>query len=220
MTPNPQRRRTVVIVDDHPLVREGMILRISSQPDLEVCGEASTAAGALHLLMNGQPDLLIVDVSLQDGSGIDLVGQVTVLYPNVKSLVVSSFVESLYGERALRAGALGYLNKQETNANFLIAVRTVLEGERFASPELIHSFELRESNAEGDQSDAVYGLSNRELEIFRLIGQGKSSREIAGHLHISTHTIDTHRGNIKKKIGARTGAELNQKAVQWVLENG
>lgn len=210
----------ILIVDDHPMVREGMGMRISAQRDLEVCGEAATEDEALVLAKQTSPDLIIVDISLKSGHGLELVKQVKSRHPTVKMLVVSGFQESLYGERALRAGALGYLNKQDSNEKVLEAIRTVLKGERFVSPELSRRLVAQALDGRGEARTPIELLTDRELEIFRMIGEGQTSGAIASRLFLSTHTIDTHRENIKRKLGAKNSRELNRQAVQWVLENG
>jgi len=201
------------------MVREGLAMRIHVHPELEVCGEAASEQEALDLVKVTAPDLMIVDISLKSGNGIELVKQVKSYYPAVKLLVVSAFQESLYAERALRAGALGYLNKQESNDKVIEAIRAVLAGNRFVSEETMR---LLVAQALGDREESKCPselLSDRELEVFRLIGTGMTSGAIANQLHLSPHTIDTHRENIKKKLGVKTAAELNRRAVQWVLEN-
>lgn len=210
----------IFIVDDHPMVREGMALRLAAQRDLEVCGEAAGEEEALALLPAARPDLLIVDISLKDGHGLELIKLVKARYPAVKMLVVSGFQESLYGERALRAGALGYLNKQESNERLIEAIRTVLAGERFVSAALAQRLVAQALGARPQSLDPIVQLTDRELEVFRLIGQGLTSGAIAAELILSTHTVDTHRENIKRKLAVRSAAELNRQAVQWVLENG
>ena len=210
----------ILIVDDHPMVREGMAMRISGQRDLKVCGEAATEDEALALVKETSPDLIIVDISLKSGNGIALVKQVNARYPTVKMLVVSGFQESLYAERALRAGAMGYLNKQESSDRLIDAIRTVLNGERYVSPEITRRLVAQALGTQDPTKTPIEQLSDRELEIFRMIGQGRTSGAIANKLHLSTHTIDTHRENIKRKLGAHNAGELNRQAVQWVLENG
>jgi len=215
-----QKPARILIVDDHPMVREGIAMRISAQRDLEVCGEAATESEALALVSRTDPDMMIVDISLKSGHGIELIKQVKSRYPGVRILVFSGFQESLYGERALRAGALGYLNKQESNDNVIEAIRTVLGGGRFISPELTRRLVAQALTNRGATQDPFDKLTDRELEILRMIGQGLTSGAIANQLHLSTHTIDTHRENIKRKLGANNAAELNRQAVQWVVENG
>jgi DNA-binding NarL/FixJ family response regulator len=198
------KQTRILIVDDHPLVRQGLSLNLTAQPDFEVCGEVETEHEALEMAEKMQPDLMLIDISLRSGNGIEVIKQVKNRHPKIKMLAISAFEENFYGERVLRAGASGYLNKQESQTRLLEAVRTVLRGERFVS----------------------FQLSRRliaqalELEVFRMIGQGLTTGVIASKLHLSRHTIDSHRENIKRKIGARNSGELNRKAIQWFLENG
>ena len=214
------RPARILIVDDHPLVREGLTTRISAQSDMEVCGEADGAADALAARKTVRPDLVIIDISLKSGHGIELVKDIKSREPKLKMLVLSAYDESLYAERALRAGALGYLNKQECREKVLDAIRTVLEGKRYLSPTMTDRMvgQAIIGAAEGGSS-LVDALSDRELEVFQLIGQGLGSSDIATRLHLSVYTIDSHREKIKRKLNLRTGTELTQRAVQWVLEN-
>jgi DNA-binding NarL/FixJ family response regulator len=213
------RPARILIVDDHPMVREGMTLRLSAHPDLDVCGEAAGEDEALELVRLTEPDLVIVDISLGQGHGLDLVKRIKAKYPVVKVLVVSGFDESLYAERALRAGAAGYLDKRQSGAKVIEAVRAILAGNRYMSPELAERLVSQALGGRDMVDDPILRLTDRELEIFRLIGSGLTSGAIAGQLHLSTHTIDTHRENIKRKLGTPNAAELNRRAVQWVLEN-
>lgn len=217
---NRLARFRILIVDDHPMVREGLAMRISAQQDLEVCGEAATEDEALALVKETNPNLMIVDISLKSGNGLDLVKQVKARHPAMKMLVVSGFQESLYGERVLRAGALGYLNKQESNEKVIEAIQTVLAGERFVSPELTRRLIAQALIGRDEAKNPVELLTDRELEIFHMIGAGITTSAIADHLFLSTHTIDTHRENIKRKLGVSNAAELSRAAVQWSLENG
>lgn len=210
----------ILIVDDHPSVREGLALRISLHADLEVCGEAETEDQALGLVKQTSPDLVLVDVSLKSGHGIELIKRIRTLDPAIKMLVISGFQESLYAERALRAGALGYLNKQESNEKMIEAIRTVLAGERFLSPEMSRRLINQALGASDATKTPIENLTDRELEIFRMIGEGLTTSAIANRLFLSTHTIDTHRENIKRKLAVSTAAELSRAAVQWLLENG
>lgn len=210
----------ILIVDDHPLVRAGLVLRISSEPDLEVCGQAASEEEGLALVNTSEPELVLIDISLRSGNGIELIKQIKSKHPKVKMLVISGFDESLYAERALRAGASGYLNKQQSDENVMQAIRTVLDGQRYVSPAIANRL-IGQALGNSDESQStVDRLSDRELEIFRLIGQGLTSSSIANRLFLSTHTIDTHRENIKRKLGLANGSELTRAAVQWVLENG
>ena len=209
----------ILIVDDHPMVREGMAVRISMQEDLEVCGEAATEDEALALIEQIHPDLMIVDLSLKCGHGLDVIKRTKKCHPSVKMLVVSGFQESLYAERAIRAGAMGYLNKQHSHNAVIEAIRTVLRGDRYLGHDISQRL-IAQALGGSDQSCApIEQLTDRELEVFRMIGEGLTSGAIALELHLSTHTIDTHRENIKRKLGAKNAAELNRQAVQWVLES-
>jgi DNA-binding NarL/FixJ family response regulator len=209
----------IFIVDDHPMVREGMAMRISMQEDLEICGEAATEDEALALIEENLPDLMIVDMSLKCGHGLDVIKRTKQRHPSVKMLVVSGFQESLYAERAIRAGAMGYLNKQHSHDAVIEAIRTVLRGELYLGSYLSQRL-IAQALGSTDQSCApIEQLTDRELEVFRMIGEGLTSGAIAIELHLSTHTIDTHRENIKRKLGAKNAAELSRQAVQWVLES-
>lgn len=210
----------ILIVDDHPSVREGLALRISLHSDLEVCGEAETEDEALALVKKTEPDLVLVDISLKSGHGIELIKRIRSLDPAIKMLVISGYQESLYAERAFRAGALGYLNKQESNEKMIEAIRTVLAGERFLGPEISRRLINQALGASDVIKTPVEQLTDRELEVFRLIGEGLTTSAIANRLFLSTHTIDTHRENIKRKLAVGNAAELSRAAVQWRLENG
>lgn len=210
----------ILIVDDHPSVREGLALRISLHSDLEVCGEADTEDHALVLVKQTSPDLVLVDISLKSGHGIELIKRIRSLDPDIKMLVISGFQESLYAERALRAGALGYLNKQESNEKMIEAIRTVLVGKRFLSPEISRRIIDQALGASDVTMTPIERLTDRELEIFRMIGEGLTTSSIASRLFLSPHTIDTHRENIKRKLAVNTAAQLSRTAVQWLLENG
>ncbi len=210
----------ILIVDDHPSVREGLALRISLHPDLKVCGEADSEDEAFALVKKAAPDLVLVDISLKRGHGIELIKRIKSLDLATKMLVISGFQESLYAERALRAGAHGYLNKQESNEKMIEAIHTVLAGERFLSPEISRRLIEQALGASDNTRTPIECLTDRELEIFRMIGEGLKTGAIAERLLLSTHTIDTHRENIKRKLAISTAAELSRAAVQWLLENG
>jgi DNA-binding NarL/FixJ family response regulator len=210
----------ILIVDDRPSVREGLALRISLHSDLEVCGEADSEDQALTLVKQTAPDLILVDISLKSGHGIELIKRIRSLDPAIKMLVITGFQESLYAERAFRAGALGYLNKQESNEKMIEAIRTVLAGERFLSPEISRRLINQALGASDATKTPIEHLTDRELEIFRMIGEVLTTSAIANRLFLSTHTIDTHRENIKRKLAVSTAAELSRAAVQWLLENG
>jgi DNA-binding NarL/FixJ family response regulator len=210
----------ILITDDHPLVREGLKVRINDQPDMVVCGEAASVAESLQLLKTSRPDLVIVDIVLAEGHGLDLIKQVKSRFPDVKMLVVTAADDVLYGERALRAGAHGYINKRECQEKIVEAIRVILAGQRYVGPELTQR--LVESMVGGPgpaTAERTARLSDRELEVFHLIGQGKTTTEIAKQLHLSVHTIDTHREKIRRKLGLSNATQLIRSAVQWVLEN-
>jgi DNA-binding NarL/FixJ family response regulator len=210
----------ILIVDDHPSVREGLALRISLHADLEVCGEADSEEQAITLVQQMKPDLMLVDISLKSGHGLELIKRIRSMDPTVKMLVISGFQESLYAERACRAGALGYLNKQESSEKMIEAIRTVLGGERFLSPEISRRLISQALGSSDRKKTPIEQLTDRELEVFRMIGEGLSTGIIANRLFLSTHTIDTHRENIKRKLTLNSAAELSRAAVQWLLENG
>lgn len=216
---NGSERITVAIVDDHPLVREGLAARIDAQPDMEVCGEAADIEAALELVLNKRPALVIVDIALRDGHGIDLIKRIVAAGVNTRMLVVSAYDESFFAERALRAGALGYVNKQELQGKVVEAIRTVLRGERFLSAAMAQRLIAQAIGSKVVQGETEM-LTDRELQIFQLIGRGKSTRDIAHELSVSVHTIDSHREHIRAKLDLRSGTELIQRAVQWHIENG
>ena len=212
-------RVSIAIVDDHPLVREGLTARISAQPDMEVCGEAADIESAMELILARRPSLVIVDIALRDGHGIDLIKRIVAAGINTRMLVVSAYDESLFAERALRAGALGYINKQELQGKVVEALRTVLRGERYLSSAMAQRLIAQAIGSKAAQG-GTEALTDRELQIFQLVGRGKSTREIANELNVSVHTIDSHREHIRAKLDLRSGTELIQRAVQWHIENG
>jgi DNA-binding NarL/FixJ family response regulator len=164
--------------------------------------------------------LVLVDISLKNGHGIELIKRIKSLHPDVKMLVISGFQESLHAERACRAGALGYFNKQESNERMIEAIRTVLAGEHFLSPEISRRLINQALGTPNVTKSPIEQFTDRELEIFRMIGEGLTTGAIANRLLLSTHTIDTHRENIKRKLAVKTAAELSRAAVQWLLEQG
>ena len=213
-------RKKILIVDDHPLVREGLAVRISAQPDLEVCGEAEDAEQALAKYAATAPDLVIVDISLKTGHGLELIKQIKAKQPRVKTLVISAYDESIYAERALRAGALGYIGKQECRENVIVAIRTVLDGRRYLSPQATDRLVGLAIGSHAPQPLLpIEQLTDREMEVFQLIGQGQTTGDIAEQLHLSPHTIESHRAKIKTKLKLSSGADLTRQAIQWVLEH-
>jgi DNA-binding NarL/FixJ family response regulator len=219
-TSKKPKRTQILIVDDHPLVRYGLRAWISAQHDLEVCGEAEDVQGALAEFLAAKPDLVLVDISLRNGHGFELIKQIKAHEPKTKMLVISASQESFYAERALRAGALGYIGKQECLEDLNIAIRAVLKGRRYLSPRMAdHLLNVAVGGRDSDSTSPVEKLSNRELQVFQLIGQSQTTSNIAEQLQLSPHTIDSHRQRIKAKLGLQNGAELTRHAVQWLLEN-
>lgn len=221
LAPAKSKTLQILIVDDHPIVREGLAARIARQPDMAVCGEAEDVPDALEIVKATNPDLAIIDLSLKSGQGLDLIKKIKARGHDTKMLVSSMYDESLYAERALRAGALGYINKQEVSEKIISAIRQVMEGKIYLSKPMTERLLQR---AIGSTPTLVQSpmetLSNRELEIFKMIGKGMTTRQIAGDLHLSVKTVETHRENIKGKLNLPNSAELSREAVHWVIENG
>jgi DNA-binding NarL/FixJ family response regulator len=215
------RSATILIVDDHPLIREGLSLRIARHPEFQVCGEAEGVNDAMVLVKAKNPDLVIVDLLLKDSHGLDLIKQIKAWNDKIVMLVSSMYDEAMYAERVLRAGASGYINKHEMPELVIDAIRQVLQGKIFLSAEMGTRL-MRRATVKGEAADQspLSILSDRELEVFHLIGQGITTRAIATQLHLSIKTIETHRENIKAKLGIKNGAELTRQAIQWMLENG
>lgn len=209
----------IMIVDDHALVRHGLSQLISCEADLEVCAQAATVDEALEQLATN-PDLIVVDISLKDGNGIELIKQIKSKDEDMKMLVSSMHDESLFAERALHAGARGYINKQESTEKVIDAIRHVLGGHIYLSPRMTDR--LLHGVVEGQkmpETSSIEKLSDRELQVFELIGRGLSTRQIANQLELSIKTIETHREHIKSKLNLKNGAELSRHAVRWVLES-
>ena len=217
-----QRRMRVLIVDDHPAVREALALRIGRQPDLEVCGEAADMSEALRLIADARPDVAVVDISLKAGNGIDLIKRIKDRNDHIRMLVWSMHSESLYAERALRAGALGYINKDQATDRIVEAIRRVLEGRVYLSAAMTERLLQRAVGGARDEAtrSPLDVLADRELEVFRLIGAGVKTAEIAERLHVSVKTVETYRDRIRHKLDLGDGTELAHYATQWVLEHG
>jgi len=209
-------KRRLLLVDDHPLVREGLRAVIEREPDLEVSAEAATIAEALRALATSSLDGLIVDISLGTENGLDLIARLRSERNPIPILVLSMHQEALYAERVLCAGANGYITKHEANSQVVAAIRQVLSGGMFASPPVTEAILRSLSGARIKPSIGLERLSNRELEVFRLVGTGLGSSQIAETLHISQKTVETHRARIKEKLGLGSAAELVVKAATWV----
>ena len=211
----------VLIVDDHPFMRRGLAQTINDQPGLEVCGEAGTVAEAMQITETCRPHLAVVDVSLGEESGIELVQMIRAKWPDIKVLVSSMHDETLFAERALRAGALGYVNKGEPPNVFIAALQRVNSGQIYLSERMTNRMlgHVVTDKIEISRSP-IETLSNREIEVFELIGKGIATKQIAAKLGLSPKTIETYREHIKQKLNLKNSTELTRNAVQWVLEQG
>jgi len=209
----------VLIVDDHPIVREGIAAVINRERDFEVCGQAAGLAEAMRLHREAHPDIVVADVSLADGNGLELVKELVAQDPHAKVLVQSMHDESLYAERSLRAGARGYINKEEAPTQLMTAIRHVLQGRVYLSSRMTDRLLNRSVRGIDADRSPIESLSDRELEVFEQIGRGMTTRRIAQNLYLSPKTIETYRENIKTKLSLRNATELTQHAVQWVLDN-
>ena len=211
-------KQRVLLVDDHPLVCEGLAQRINGEPDLEVCGQARDAHAALQAIEKLQPHIAVVDLALGEGSGIELIKDVKLRYPQLPTLVLSMHDEALYAERSLQAGAKGYVMKQEETDVLIQAIRQVLRGQVYLSEKVTNVIvnRLGGNVPQGKIMTLAQRLSNRELEIFQLIGDGYATQEIARRLHLSTKTVASHREHIKEKLNLRTSEELARFAIHWL----
>ncbi len=216
-----KRKNAVFIVDDHPIMRDGISQLIDQQPDLEVCGSASSAPEALNALAAAAPDLLLVDISLAGMSGIDLIKIVKKRRPRLPLLVLSMHSEDLYAERAIRAGAKGYVMKHASAGTLLAAIRRVLEGKVYLSPAMTEKLLEKAAGSEPDVSRSpIDDLSDRELEVFKLIGRGLRPQRIAEELQLSIKTVETYYSRLKLKLGVKDAAELLQLAIAWHVDLG
>ena len=207
----------VLIVDDHPLVRQGLAMLINKSPDLRVMGQAADTQGALALMAEHEPEVAVVDLSLAGGSGLDLLKEIGRRHPSVLTLVLTMHDELFYAERALRAGSRGYVMKGEETDEVLEAIRQVRKGEIYVSEHLRSTLVQRAAEpGPNAPSSAVESLSDRELEVFELVGRGQPTREIAKQLSVSVKTVETHRHRIKEKLGLRSGTEMVRYAIRWV----
>jgi len=209
--------KRVLIVDDHPMMRTGLAQLIDNEPDLKVCAEADNAGQALDVIARQSFDLILLDISLPDKNGLELIKDVLTLKSGLPILVVSMHDELLYAERVLRAGGRGYIMKQEGGKKFLQAIRQVLSGQVYVSEKM--SAQILE-NVSGRHNEAsaspIERLTDREFEVFQLIGQGNSTRDIAQQLRLSVKTVEVHRANIKKKLKLKTATDLVSHAIRWV----
>ena len=221
---NNRKPVKVLIVDDHPLIRVGLIALLSRQPDMEVCGEATDVDEAVAQVARLHPDLIILDISLHSGTGLDVIKRLRQGQggnSGVKILVHSMYEDSLYAERVVQAGAMGFVNKSESPDVLLAAGRRILSGKVYLSPAMTERLLDRAIGHRPQVGvDPAHQLTDRELQIFKMIGEAHSTSRIAKELFLSVSTVESHRANIKTKLGVKSAPELNQRAVQWVLENG
>lgn len=215
-------KATILVVDDHPIVRQGVRRVIESQADWVICGEAPSASEAIDFLSEKLPTLMLVDISLQDVSGIELIKQVRALHgEHPRILVASMHDENIYAERALQAGAQGYIAKEALSDKLIDAIEQVLEGRTYLGEAMTEKLLNRAINGNDDpQSTSIDLLSDRELEVFELIGRGWTTKKIAASLHLSPKTVETYRQHIKKKLNLANTSELAVHAAQWALEQG
>ena len=215
--PEPARKKTVVVVDDHPILRRGIVGLINVDPRLTVVGEAEDVPTALKIIAERLPDAAVIDITLKDSSGIDLIRDITQKWPEMRVLVFSMHDESFYAERVLRAGARGYVTKGEPPDRVIEGLHKLLAGEVFVSEKIaakmLHRVVGGSRPAEGFPIDS---LSDREFEVFTLIGEGLATREIAARLELSVKTVESHRENIKRKLNIDNATELLQRAMHWI----
>jgi DNA-binding NarL/FixJ family response regulator len=210
-------KTTVYIVDDHPLMRKGMAMTLQTELEFEVVGQSETAEEALQQIPTLKPEIAVIDISLPGMNGIELIKNLVNILPELKILVVSRHDEELYAERAIRAGAKGYLMKLEAGDTLVTAIRQVLNGNLFLSPEIGNQMLMKMTGNKGSVgSDPLELLSDRELEVFELTGRGESTKDIAKKLHVSVKTVESYRARIKEKMDLKSANDLLRRAVQWI----
>jgi DNA-binding NarL/FixJ family response regulator len=210
------KKSKVFVVDDHPIVRQDLALLINRESDLTVSGEAEDAQTAMQAVIAARPDILVVDISLNGPDGLDLLKEIRMRYPDLPVLILSMHDESIYAERALRAGAQGYIMKQEATEKVLVALRRILSHEIYVSERIANRMLQRYIGSRSvGGPPSIADLTDRELEVFRLIGEGHSTRQIAEELHISVKTVESYQAHIKEKLSLRSARELVQHAIQW-----
>ena len=216
----PENETRVFIIDDHPMIREGIAAHLNDEPGLALCGEAGDVETAFHEISEKMPDLVIMDISINGQNGLALTKKLKTKFPHIKVLVHSMYEESVYGQRSIRAGAMGYIDKRHAHEAVMDAIQTVLRGETYLSNDLKQ--QIIQSHIHGEKSlhsNGIDSLSDRELEVLTLIGRGKTTRVIASELFLSVNTIDTYRDKLKTKLDLSNGAELNRFAAVWVAQN-
>ncbi len=210
-------KKRILIIEDHPIVRKGFTLLINEEQDMCAVGEAEDSKSALDLVQRTEADLVLVDLSLKDGSGIELIKEIVVKKPGLPILVVSLHEESIYAERVLRAGARGYVMKSEATENILSAIRDVIVGNVYLSEKMKSRVLNRLSSSKEKVPFFLESLSDRELEVFHYIGQGKTTKEIAYFLNLSIKTVETYKSHLKAKLQIRDSTELMHRAVEWEI---
>lgn len=205
----------IMVVDDHPIIRQGLAQLINQEEDLFLCGEAGSAQEGIQEVEKQNPALVIVDISLQGTNGIEFIKEMKIRFPRIPTLVISMHDESIYAERALRAGAKGYLMKQEATEKVVSAIRKVLNGELYVSHRMAEGLLHKFIEGQPISASPLEGLTDRELEVFQLVGQGKTTKQIAEELHLSVKTIESHYAKIKEKLNLRNSTELTQTAIKW-----
>jgi DNA-binding NarL/FixJ family response regulator len=210
----------VLLVDDHPIVRQGLALLIDREPDLSVCGEADGAHTAFHAITTLRPDIVVLDISLNGPDGLDVLKEIRLKSASMPVLILSMHDESIYAERAMRAGANGYIMKQEATEKVLVAIRRILQGEVYLSDRLTNTMlQQYMRGTTTPKKSPLVNLTDRELEVFRLIGEGHGTRQIADELHLSVKTIESYQAHIKEKLALRNARELLQHAIEWTVNN-
>jgi len=208
----------VLLVDDHPIVRQGLALLIDREGDLSVCGEADGAHSAFHAIETLRPDLVVLDISLSGPDGLDVLKEIRMKTASLPVLILSMHDESIYAERAMRAGANGYIMKQEATEKVLVAIRRILQGEVYLSDRLTNTMlQQYMRGVSPTKMSPLVSLTDRELEVFRLIGEGHGTRQIADELHLSVKTIESYQAHIKEKLALRNARELVQHAIEWTV---
>jgi DNA-binding NarL/FixJ family response regulator len=213
-----KKRKKVLVVDDHPIVREGLADLINKEEDIAVCGWTEDIPQTIKAIRDLEPDVVTVDISLGDASGLELIKDIKAQFPALPVLALSMHQESFYAERAIRAGAKGYITKQEATKKVIMAIRKVLEGRLYLSEKMKEKllYSLIGDSESGAGGSPVDRLTDRELEVFSLLGQGKGTRQIAERFYLSVKTIETYRSRIKEKLNLTSASELLQCAFQWV----
>ena len=216
MTSRITKQTKILIVDDHPLLRQGIAQLINQQKDMHVCGQAEESRQVVDMVKKTSPDIIVLDVSLKGANGIELLKDIKTYFPKIKVLVLSMHDETVYGPRAIRAGAAGYVMKHEAIDRVITALRKILQGELYLSDAMSARMLHRMIGHSSPTANPIDELSDRELEVFNLLGKGLSTRAIAEQLHLSVKTIESHRAHIKEKLSLENATELMHHAIQWV----